>query len=479
MKNRVQLVTYVDRLVGGGLRELRELLQGPLAGLFGGVHLLPFYDPIDGADAGFDPVDHTRVDPRLGDWEDVRALCREVDVMADVILNHVSTDSPQFRDFSARARHSPYAGLFLTLESVFPKGATEADLLKIQCPRPGLPFTAATLGNGERRLLWTTFTPKQVDIDVGHEQGRAYLETILQTLRAAGIRMARLDAVGYAVKKAGGTCFMMPETFEFLAAFAARARELGIEVLAEIHSYYRDQIQSAAHVDRVYDFALPPLVLHALQSGTAQALREWIRIRPRNVVTVLDTHDGIGIADVAADPSEAEGRPGLLTPAEIEALVEGIHEASRGQSRLASGAAAANVDFSQVNCTFYDALGRNDRAYLLARALQFFLPGVPQVYYVGLLAGENDMELLARTGVGRDINRRYYQPGEAASALARPVVQQLLDLIRLRNEHPAFQGTFAFDDAADDRLVLRWEEGAAAATLTADLRSRDYAIVLS
>jgi sucrose phosphorylase len=479
MRDRVQLITYVDRLAGAGLRELQELLRGPLAGLFGGVHLLPFYDPIDGADAGFDPVDHTRVDPRLGDWEDVRALCREVDVMADVILNHVSSDSPQFRDFSARGRRSPYAGLFLTLESVFPDGATEKDLLTIQCPRPGLPFTAATLETGERRLLWTTFTSKQVDIDVNHEQGRAYLEAVLRTLGGAGIRMARLDAAAYAVKKAGGTCFMMPETFEFIGAFAARARELGIEVLAEIHSYYRDQIAIAARIDRVYDFALPPLVLHALMFRTARALREWIRIRPRNVVTVLDTHDGIGVADVAADPNDPEGRPGLLPAAEIDALVEGIHEASRGQSRLATGASAANVDFSQVNCTFYDALGRDDRAYLLARALQFFLPGVPQVYYVGLLAGENDMELLARTGVGRDINRHHYRPGDAASALEKPVVQQLLALIRLRNEHPAFQGTFALHDTTDDRLVLRWTNGGVSATLTADLQNRDYAIALS
>ena len=131
MKNQVQLITYVDRLGGGGLADLSSLLQGPLKNLFGGVHLLPFYDAIDGADAGFDPKDHTRVDPRLGDWGDVRRLGAQVDLMADVIVNHMSSQSPQFQDWSAKGAASVYDGLFLTLDAVFPQGATEAELLAV------------------------------------------------------------------------------------------------------------------------------------------------------------------------------------------------------------------------------------------------------------------------------------------------------------------------------------------------------------
>ncbi|MFM2119131.1 MAG: hypothetical protein RL722_599, partial [Pseudomonadota bacterium] len=192
MKNQVQLITYVDRLGGGGLRDLAALLRGPLAGLFGGVHLLPFFHPIDGADAGFDPIDHTLVDPRLGDWQDIHALTEQVDVMADVIVNHMSSDSPQFADYARRGAASPYAGLFLTYDSVFPQGATEAELLAIYRPRPGLPFTFAALADGSKRLLWTTFTGQQVDIDVSHPQGQAYLDGILKTFAANGIRMVRL-----------------------------------------------------------------------------------------------------------------------------------------------------------------------------------------------------------------------------------------------------------------------------------------------
>src|SRR6201993_2949154 len=126
MRNQVHLITYVDRLSGGGFRELRTLLGGPFAGLFGGVHLLPFFWRIDGADAGFDPIDHTKVDPRLGSWDDIRSLSRNVEIMADLIVNHISTRSPQFLDFYHRGNDSPFAGMFLTLGRVFPDGARES-----------------------------------------------------------------------------------------------------------------------------------------------------------------------------------------------------------------------------------------------------------------------------------------------------------------------------------------------------------------
>ncbi len=280
MKNQVQLITYVDRLGGGAIRDLGRLLGGPLQGVFGAVHLLPFFDPIDGADAGFDPIDHTRVDRRLGDWSDIEALSQQLDVMADVIVNHMSDRSAQFQDFLQRGGGSDYDGLFLTRDAVFAHGASESDLARIYRPRPGSPFREVILGNGERRTLWTTFTPHQVDIDVTHPQGSAYLQRILSTLAANGVRLVRLDAVGYAIKKAGTSCFMLPETFGFISEFALRARDLGIEVLVEVHSYYQRQIEIARHVDWVYDFALPPLVLHAFMAGDAQYLKRWIRIRP-------------------------------------------------------------------------------------------------------------------------------------------------------------------------------------------------------
>lgn len=476
MKNKVQLIAYADRLGGGGIAELHRLLEGSFAGLFGGVHILPFYYPIHGADAGFDPIDHTQIDPCLGSWGDIKALGQDVDLMADLIVNHVSSASPQFIDYSEKGNASIYDGMFLTMESIFSNGATESDLLNIYRPRPGLPFSYATMKNGKKRLLWTTFTNQQIDINVNHPQGQAYLQSVLHILHENNIRMVRLDAVGYAVKKAGSSCFMIPETFAFIEALAQQAAKLGIEVLVEIHSYFRRQIEIARQVDRVYDFALPPLVLHAIFNRTARYLKQWLVISPRNAITVLDTHDGIGMIDIGADGADPHNPPGLIPPEELDALVERIHTNSNGQSRQATGTAASNLDLYQVNCTFYDALGRNDHDYLLSRAIQFFAPGVPQVYYVGLLAGENDMVLLTETRVGRDINRHYYTPEEVSRALQRPVVQSLFQLIRFRNRHPAFDGTFSLPETVDFELTLRWDNGDAWAMLEVDFASGSYQI---
>jgi len=463
----VELIAYASRL-GGDLGRLREIMAGPLAGLFGGIHVLPFYTPFDGADAGFDPQDHTKVDPRLGSWDDVAALAQDgYSVMADVIVNHVSATSPPFLDWLEKGPESAYDGMFLTLGSAFPEGAREEDLLRLYRPRPGLPFTPYTLADGSKRLVWTTFTAQQIDIDVRNQLTRDYLRHVLDQLAAAGISQVRLDAVGYAVKTPGLSSFMTPATFRFIGEITGWCRQRGLRVLVEVHSYHQHQVQIAQQVDQVYDFALPPLVLHALTTGDPQPLLAWMKVRPGNAVTVLDTHDGIGVIDVGADGHDTS-RPGLLTPAQIDQLVAAIHRNSGGTSRLATGAAASNVDLYQVNCTFYDALGADDQRYLLARALQFWVPGTPQVYYVGLLAGRNDMDLLRSTGVGRDVNRHHYTAADVTRELRRPVVQALLGLIRFRNSHPAFDGALQII-ASGPHLQAAWTNGDQVAQLDAHL----------
>ena len=319
---------------------------------------------------------------------------------------------------------------------------------------------------GDELLLWTTFTSEQLDIDVEHPEGRRYLRDVLDRLATAGVRSIRLDAVGYAIKKAGTSCFMIPETFAFIAVLTELAHERHMEVLVEVHGHYREQIAIAAQVDWVYDFALPPLVLHALYTRDAAPLARWLDLRPRNAVTVLDTHDGIGVQDVDANRA---GDAGLLPRTDSERLVDTIHERSGGTSRTASGTAASNVDATQINCTFFDALGARETEYLIARAIQCCIPGIPQIYYVGLLAGRNDLDLLRRTGVGRDVNRHYYSAPELQDALTRPVVQALFSLLRIRNTHPAFAGIFRRGDSSSSTLRLEWTNGDAFARLQVDL----------
>ncbi|WP_263731508.1 sucrose phosphorylase [Cellulomonas sp. SG140] len=470
-----QLITYADRL-GGDLRALDALLTGPLAGAFDGVHVLPFYTPFDGADAGFDPRDHTAVDPRLGGWDDVRAISATHTVMADVIVNHMSAQSAQFLDVVTRGDRSPWAGMFLTLSSVYPDGVTEEELAGIYRPRPGLPFTPMTLG-GRRRLVWTTFTAEQVDLDVRDPLAWEYLTSVIDALTGAGVRMLRLDAVGYTGKEPGTDCFMTPSAHALTDRITAYAHEHGAQVLVEVHGHYRQQLEIARQVDLVYDFALPPLVLHALTAADLGPLDRWLAVRPANCVTVLDTHDGIGVVDVGASDL-VPGVPGLMEPDQISALVDAIHANSRGGSRQATGAAASNLDLYQVNCTFYDALAADDRRYLLARLMQVLLPGIPQVYYVGLLAGSNDLDLLRRTGVGRDVNRHHYTADEVERELARPVVQAQLAVLRLRNRHPAFGGDFAWtlDGTAAE---MTWQRGADRVALSFDVRDASFTLSAS
>ncbi len=481
MANSVHLLTYVDRLAGD-LAGLHELLAGPLD-VFDGVHVLPLFRPIDGADAGFDPDDHREVDGRIGTWQDVATLAQAVDVTIDLIVNHVSTRSPEFTSFLRDGEASPHARMFLTLDRVFPDGATEELLAQVYRPRPGLPLTPVTLADGTRRILWTTFTPEQVDLDVRDEGTRAYLEELLALFSRNGVDTVRLDAIGYAVKTPGTSSFMTDETREFLGWLSGRARANGLKVLVEVHAHWRLTLELAEACDLTYDFALPPLVLDALHSGDAEPLHAWLGRRPHNVVTVLDTHDGIGVIDVGANAGHGDTHhpgPGLLPPDRIDALVEAIHAATGDVSRRATGAAASNVDLYQVNTTFLDALGGDVDAMLAARALQLVLPGTPQIYYVGLLMGHNDAELLEASGVGRDVNRHHYTRAELDAALRSDAVRRLLDLVQLRRTHAAFTGEWFLDPIdGSGRITTGWRDGAGnEVVLQLDVAQRRAALVV-
>jgi sucrose phosphorylase len=474
---RPQLLTYPDSL-GGNLARLGDLLDGPLDGLFHGVHVLPPF-PSSG-DRGFAPLTYREIHPRFGSWSDVRRISDRHDVLLDVMVNHISRQSPEFRDFERLGRASASADLFVTLDKVWPDGIPpDADVAMIFLRKPSAPFSTVTIkATGQAERLWTSFGTadwsEQIDLDVTSPATRSMIGGWLAFLAGQGVRIVRLDAVGYVIKRPGTTCFMVePEIYEFLGWITGLADSLGLAVLPEVHDEYATHQRLAAHGFWTYDFVLPGLVLHAFRTGASRRLAEHLARSPARQFTTLDTHDGIPV------------RPdldGILLPAEMLDLADQVRGRGGNVNRILSDTHAAGVDVHQVNCTYYSALDCDDERYLAARAIQLFSRGVPQVYYVGLLAGENDLEAVERTGEGRAINRHDYRLDEIHAALERPVVRGLLDLIRLRNMHPAFDGELVVEGGAessddDGRFRLRWRHGEASVALEVDLRAGRATVV--
>lgn len=462
--NRPQLLTYPDSL-GGSIPAVTALLRGPLDGAFSSVHILPPF-PSTG-DRGFAPTTYDQIDPAFGTWTDVEDLARTHGVLLDVMVNHISRHSPEFAAFERDGSRSPMASLFLTPGKVWPGGEPSADdLARLFLRRSRGPFSTFTAASGERVTVWTTFgegeVSEQIDLDLSGHAGRALVDRWFGGLAAHGVSMVRLDAVGYVVKKAGTSCFMVePEIWSFLDWAGATAASHGLTLLPEIHDVAATHRKLTAHGLWTYDFVLPGLVLHALTTGESRRLAEHLAASPDRVVTTLDCHDGIPV------------RPdleGILSPDEMRALANVVLAQGGNINRIISPAHAQDgLDVHQLNSTYYAALGLDDERYLTARAIQLFARGIPQLYYVGLLAGANDQDAVIASGEGRAINRHNYDAAGIDGALARPVVQRLLELVRLRNEHPAFDGELEVE-SGEGELRMTWRHGASEASLIVDLR---------
>ena len=450
------ILVYAERL-GGSLGHIEKLLADELSD-FAGVHVLPFFHPYDGDDAGFDPIDHTIVDPRLGTWQDFQRISQTHELTADLIINHASNLSPEFLEWQEKGDASEFAGMFLTFDTVFPNGGTESTITSFYRPRPGLPFTAYNVA-GERRLVWTSFMPSQVDIDVKHPAGEAYIDRVLDALQSGGVKVVRLDAVGYAIKTPGTDSFMTRETLAYVAELTERIRARGMRVLVEVHAHYTQQLEIAPLVDLIYDFQTAPLLLHSMFTSNVDALASWLEIRPNNCLNVLDTHDGYGVID--AGP--IGGRPGLISQEDMRKIFEVASENTSGHSDKASVVPQWFDLPHQINATL-PAIINDDHSYVLARAVQFLLPGEPQIYYVGLFNGMDDKELFEQTGNGREVNRHHFTAEEIQTALQSDVTRAILGLARLR-KHEVFSGTFGWQKLSGNSMRLGWSQGASELSL--------------
>ncbi|MHB8765174.1 MAG: sucrose phosphorylase [Deferrisomatales bacterium] len=456
LKNAVQLIAYPNR-IGANLADLHTFMERHLSKAVGGVHILPLFP--SNADAGFSPLTHKEVDPAFGTWEDVERISSRYDLCLDLTINHISDESVEFKDFLQHGFRSEFSELFVHVDALGEIGPD--DLAKIHIRKEKEPFREVTFANGEQARVWCTFTEQQIDLNYNSQLTYALMEDYIAFLAARGVKLFRLDAFGYTTKRIGTSCFLVePDVYEILDWVHGVAAQHGADTLPEVHDHVSYQYAIARRGMRPYGFALPPLLLYSLLDANSTYLKGWLRMCPRNMINVLDTHDGICIPDVE----------GVLPLAKIQAMIENVSMRSADPILRRSAASVHSVGaIYQLTCTYYDALKQNDDAYIAARAIQFFAPGIPQVYYVGLLGGTNDTDLVERTGELRDINRSFYTLEGAELALKQPMVRRLLKLMEFRSTYPAFNGEFELNSSNDSSVSMGWRSGEAHCHLFVDL----------
>jgi sucrose phosphorylase len=326
----------------------------------------------------------------------------------------------------------------------------------------------------------------QMDLNADSEKVWSFYDETLGKLASYGARLVRLDAFAYLHKAVGESNFFnKPGTWDYLQRLKDLAANHGLTLLPEIHAEYGSGLHEevADHGFPVYDFFLPGLVIDALDRGVNTPLLRWMReLDEKGIKTVnmLGCHDGIPVLDLRGKEVDGVYREGLLSDDEIQAVIDRILERG-GRIKNLYGSSGKKIAYYQVNATYFSALGEDEQKLLLARAIQLFTPGIPQVWYLDLFAGRNDYAAADRGGTGghKEINRTGLSMNDIQKGLGRAIVLDQLELLRLRNTHPAFDGELEIADTAPHELQLRWSDGTATATLDANLRDHGFRVTFT
>lgn len=312
----------------------------------------------------------------------------------------------------------------------------------------------------------------QMDLNIQSDLVWEYYDTVLKTLADYGAKIVRLDAFAYAPKAPGEKNFMNePATWDTLKKVQAIADKYNLQLLPEIHASYGEKTY-ATLADKgymTYDFFLPGLLIDALEGQDGKHLADWAKeMKENNIDTVnmLGCHDGIPLLDLK----------GILPEERIQQLIDTVV----GRGGFVKDLHGAKNMYYQVNATYYSALGEDDKKMLLARAIQMFMPGKPQVWYLDLFQGKNDHEAVKRAGAGghKEINRTNLTPEDIKERLAWPSVQEQLKLLKFRNECPAFGFDSDFEvETEGSNMTMTWSGNGAKATLKADLKNYTYEII--
>lgn len=489
------LNAYPDSL-GGTLSDAVAFLQEKeVKGAFSSFYILPSLFNTD-LDRGFSVIDYG-INGVIAKEEDLEALqSMGIDLKLDFILNHLSVQSPQFQDLVEKGDASAYKDFFIDWNK-FWEGCGDLDEEGVLVPRqeyikdmffrkPGLPVLVVEFADGTKRPYWNTFYQQvdvdetgkkhylgQMDLNIKSPQVLDFYQQTLAALAGYGAKIVRLDAFAYAPKEVGAKNFLNdPGTWDFLQQITGMAQPYGVALLPEIHASYEEGTYKiiAQKGYMVYDFFLPGLVLDAFEQKSGEKLAAWaneILQSGMKTVNMLGCHDGIPVLDLK----------GLLPEERIQSLIDTLVKRGGFVKDLHG---AKNV-YYQVNATYYSALGEDDRRMLLARALQLFMPGKPQVWYLDLFAGKNDYAAMERAGAGghKEINRTNLSKEAMAAALEKPVVQRQLELLKLRADCPVFQEGAAITVKAEgSALTMAWEKGGQIAALKADLADASFTLTV-
>ena len=464
------LITYGDTLQRPGekpLATLKRFADAHLAQAFSHVHILPFFPYT--SDDGFSVVHYRNVNPALGDWSHVRALNEQFGLMFDLVLNHVSSRSGWFQDYVAGV--APGRDYFIALD---PK----TDLSAVVRPRSS-PLLTPVMTRGGARHVWTTFSADQVDLNFANPDVLFEILDILLFYVSMGARIVRLDAIAYLWKKVGTSCIHLPETHEVVKLLRDVTDIVapGVILLTETNVPQADNISYAGSGDEahmIYQFPLPPLVLHALHRGDARHLTAWATALPAlpqgcTWLNFTSSHDGIGVRPLR----------GLVPDGAVDELA--AHVRTRGGQVSLARKSDGTEEPYELNITYFDAMGKNGepedlhvRRFLCSQMIPLALAGVPAVYIHSLTASRNDLAGLKETGRARSINRGRWMEGElekaigGESAATSRVFAEYTRVLALRAAHPVFH-----PDAAQRILDL------GPALFAVERRTKDGAAVLA
>lgn len=443
----VILITYGDLIHGkdrSPLKTLSKFCGLHFEGCINTLHILPFF-PYS-SDRGFAVVDFDSVDPRLGTWADMEDLEERYKLMFDGVINHVSSKSRWFQEFLNG--HPHYREYFVSFQD--PEELEPRDRNLIFRPRTSDVLTPFETLEG-KRFVWTTFSGDQVDLNYQNPEVLIrVLEVLLHYVRH-GADLLRLDAVTYLWRRPGTRCVHLPETHETVKLIrdVLSAVAPDVSLVTETNVPHKENIayfgngHDEAHL--IYNFALPPLLLHTFYQSDATRLSAWAStLNPPSGATgflnFLDSHDGLGLMAVR----------GILSEKEIQALVSRAEAHGGLISHRTEGETSTPYE---INITWYSALNKEGgeetlalqvQRFLASRVIAMALRGVPGIYLHSLFGTRNDREAVLKSGVKRDINRRTVDYDAVLAAMEDPstsismIMNGLKHLLKVRTKERCF-----------------------------------------